>query len=62
MLTTNQKSILDIHTEKKKESKHSTKDSHQITRGDSKRRKEKNRPTKTNPKQFTKWQKEHTYQ
>ena len=29
MVTTNQKSIIDIHTKKKKGSKHNTKDSHQ---------------------------------
>ena len=32
MVTENQKSITDIHTKKKKESKHNTNDSHQITR------------------------------
>ena len=32
MVTTNQKPIVDIHTKKKKESKHNTKDRHQITR------------------------------
>ena len=32
MVTTNQKSILDVHTKKKKESKHNAEDSHQITR------------------------------
>ena len=41
-----------IHTKKKKESKHNTKDSHQITR--EQKRKEGKRPTKTNPKQLTK--------
>ena len=54
MVTTNQKSITDIHKKKKKESKHKTKDSHQITRGENKRRGK--RPTKTNPKQLTKCQ------
>ena len=44
MVTTNQKSVIDIYTKKKKESK--IKDSHQITR---EQRKEKGR-TKTNPK------------
>ena len=42
------------HTQKKKESKHNTKDSHQITK--------EGLRTKTNPKQLTKWQCEHTYQ
>ena len=34
MVTTNQKSIIDTHTKKRKESKHNIKDSHQITRED----------------------------
>ena len=39
MVTTNQKSIIDIHTKKKKESKHNTKDSpHQITREQKKKK------------------------
>ena len=37
MVTTNQKSIIDIHTKKEEESKHNTKDSHQITREQKKR-------------------------
>ena len=60
MVTANQKSIIDIHTKKKKESKQNTKDSHQITR--EQKWKGKKRPTKTNSKQLTKWQYEHTYQ
>ena len=32
MITTDQKSTIDTHTKKKKQSKHNTKDSHQITR------------------------------
>ena len=55
MVTTNQKSIIDTHTKKKMESKHSTKNSHQITRQENKRDKEEKRSTKTNPKQLTKW-------
>ena len=54
MVTTNQKSTRDIHTKKKKESKHNTKDSHQITREEHKRGREEKRPTKTNPKQLRK--------
>ena len=54
MGTANQKPTIDTHTKKKKQSKHNTKDSHQITR--EKKRKGKKRPTKTNPKQLTKWQ------
>ena len=60
MVTENQKSIIDIHTRRKtqtkKKSKHNTKDSHQITSEENKREKEEKRPTKTNPKQLTKWQ------
>ena len=59
MVTANQKSIIDIHTRKKKEPKQNTKDSHQIT----KEQKRKKRPTKAKtkkdlqkPKQLTKWQ------
>ena len=45
-------SVIDIHTQKKKmESKHDTKDSNQISREESKRRKGNKRPIKTNPKQ-----------
>ena len=52
MVTANQKSIIDTHTQKRKESKHNTKDSHQITREKSKRRrKEQKRTTKTKRKQ-----------
>ena len=40
MVTANQKSKIDIHTKKKKEYKHNTKDSHQITRNENKRGKE----------------------
>ena len=57
MVTTNQKSIIDTHTKKRKESKHNIKDSHQITREDKK--KEQKRTTKATPKQLTKWQREH---
>ena len=42
MVTANQKSITDIHTKKKKESKHNTKDSYQIIREENKRGKEEN--------------------
>ena len=56
MVTANQKSIMDTHTKKKKESKHNTKDSHQITREENKRGKGKKKDLqKTNPKQLTKW-------
>ena len=51
IIAANQKSIIDIHTNKKKEPKHNTKDSHQKTREEKKRRKGKKRPTKISPKQ-----------
>ena len=41
MATTNQKSIIDTHTKKGKKSKHTTKDSHHITREENERRKRK---------------------
>ena len=53
MVMTNQKSIIDIHTKKKKESEHNTKGSSNHKRREQKR-KGKKRPRKTNPKQFTK--------
>ena len=55
MVTTNQKSTIDTHTQKKKESKHNTKVSYQITREENKRGREEKRPTKPNPKQLTIW-------
>ena len=55
-VTANQKSTIDTHTRKKKESKHNTKVSHKITREENKRGREDKRPTKTNPKQLRKWQ------
>ena len=41
MVTTEQKSTIDTHTKEKKESKHNTKISHQITREENKRIREK---------------------
>ena len=52
MGTTNQKSTIDTHTKKKKQSKHNSKDSYQITREKNKRGREEKRPTKTNSKQL----------
>ena len=46
MAITNQKSVIDIHTKKKKESKHNTKNSYQIIREENKRGKEEKRPIK----------------
>ena len=47
----NQKSTIDTQTNKKNQLKYNTKDSHQTTRGENKRRWEVKRATKTNPKQ-----------
>ena len=52
MGTANQKSTIDIQTKMEKESKHNTKESHQITK-ENKRGREEKRPTKTNPKAAT---------
>ena len=53
MITTNQKSKIDIHT-KKKESKHSTKDSNQSQQKRTKNEGKRKKPIKTNPKQYNK--------
>lgn len=55
-ITANQKSTIDTQTNKKNQLKYNTKDSHQTTRGENKRRREEKRATKTNPKQLIKWQ------
>ena len=55
MVTTNQKPVLAMQKIKRKEYKHISKESHQITREESQRRK-KERTTKTTIKQVTKWQ------
>ena len=47
MVTANQKSIIDTHTQKRKESKHNTKDSHQITREQKRRKKTFKNKSKT---------------
>ena len=54
MVIINQKSTIDTQTKKKKECKHYTKVSLQITR--EQKRKGRKRPTKRNPKELTKWQ------
>ena len=59
MVTINLKSRRGIHTKRKKEFKHNTKDSHQITRENKNKRRikrKKERPIKTTPKQLAKWQ------
>ena len=50
MVTTNQKLIIEAPTQKKKESKHNTKDSHQITR--EQKNKKGIKTYKTNPETF----------
>ena len=54
--TASQKSSIDMHTNNKNQLKYNTKDSHQTTRGENKRRREEKRATETNPKQLIKWQ------
>ena len=62
METANQKTTIDTHRKKeKRQSKHNTKDSHQITREENKRGRKEKRRTKTNSKQLSKWKQEHTY-
>ena len=56
MATTNQKTRMDTHIKKKKQTKYNTKDSYQITRKENKRGREEKRPKITNPKQLRKWQ------
>ena len=51
----NQKPTIGTHTKKKKQSKHNTKNCHQITREENKRGRRKKRPTKKYKKIF-KWQ------
>ena len=53
-VTAHQKSITDTQTNKKRQLKYNTKNSHQTRRGENKRRREEKRPTKTNPKQSRK--------
>ena len=60
MGTTNQKSTIDTH--KKRKSNPNTTLKIAIKSHENKRGKEEKRPTKTNPKQLTKWQQEHTHQ
>ena len=43
MVTANQKSTIDTYTNKKKQPKHNTKDSHQTTREENKGRKKTNK-------------------
>ena len=58
-VTANQESTKDTYTNKKKQFKHNTKNSHQTTR---ELGKEEKKPPPQSPKQLTKWQQEHTYQ
>ena len=50
MVTTNQKSRIDTHTPKRKESKCSTKDSYQITKKEKEKEKKKDKQTKPKKK------------
>ena len=52
MGTANPKTTIDTHTQKKKQPKHDTKDGHQTTREENKRKRRKKRPTKTKPRDF----------
>ena len=54
-ITANQKSTIDTQTNEN-QLKYNTKDSHETTRGENKRRREEKRATKTNPKQLIKYQ------
>ena len=56
MVTTNQTPIIDTYTKKRIKFKRNTKDSHQITREESKRREELQRTTKATSKEL-KWKK-----
>ena len=51
MVSANQKSTIDTHTKKKKESKHNTKLINKLQEKRTKKGREEKRPTKTNPKQ-----------
>ena len=54
-ITANQISTIDRQTNKQNQLKYNTKDSHQTTTGENKRRRKEKRATKTNPKQLIKW-------
>ena len=56
MVTTNQKSIIDMQKLKKKKCKYITKESQQTVREKNNRGKDQRRATKTTTKQVTKWQ------
>ena len=55
-VTAKQKSTIATYTNKKNQLKYNTKDTHQTTKGENKKRREEKRATKTNPKQLIKWQ------
>ena len=54
MITTNKKSIIDSHTHKRKESKHNTKDNHQITEKRAKEEEKNKKELQNNPKTINK--------
>ena len=53
---TNQKTTIDTHIKKKKQTKYYTKDRHQVIREENRRGREEKRAKITNPKQLRKWQ------
>lgn len=57
MVTTNQKSTIDIPTKKKKESKHNTKDNHATTREKNERQREGEKDLQKQSQ--TNWQNDH---
>jgi len=63
MIITNQKLIINIQKNKRKESKHNTKKTHQTTMEENiRRRKAQRGSTKTVKNQLTKWQQVNTYE
>ena len=57
MVTTNQRSVIDTHTNKRKEAKHNNKDSHQTTGKKAKEEERNNNnkePCKNNPRTINK--------
>ena len=53
-VTANQKSTIDTHTNKKNQLKYNTKESHQVTRGENKRRREEKKSNKNKSKTVNK--------
>ena len=55
-VTANQKCIIDTQMKKRKESKHNTKDSHQITREENKEEEKNKKELQKQPQTINKWQ------